>query len=146
MRYALGWPKGMAKQAAASCFKAWLEDFGSQGSREERAILSQVRSFFESHGASRFENANNPNANPIHQRAGFYRTDDQGFRLYMVLSEVYRKEICQGFEPKMVNQVLLNAGWIEPGKDGNASQKLRIKGIGIPRCYVFTDKIWSDND
>jgi len=141
-----GWPKGMAKHAAASCFKTWLDDFGSQGSREERAILSQVRAFFESHGASRFDSANSPNNNIIHQRAGFYRTDDQGFRLYVVLSEVYRKEICQGFEPKMVNQVLLNAGWIEPGKDGNASQKLRIKGIGIPRCYVFTDKIWSDND
>ncbi len=63
----------------------------------------------------------------------------------MVLSEVYRKEICQGFEPKMVNKVLINAGWIVPGNDGKASQKRRIKGIGIPRCYIFTEKVWSDD-
>lgn len=61
----------------------------------------------------------------------------------MVLSEVYSKEICQGFEPKMVTKVLLNAGWIVPGNDGSASQKLRIKGVGIPRCYVFTERLWS---
>lgn len=62
----------------------------------------------------------------------------------MVLSEVYRTEICQGFDPKMVNKALINAGWIIPGNDGKASQKRRIKGVGIPRCYIFTDKVWSD--
>ena len=32
------------------CFKAWLEDFGEHGNREDRAILSQVRAFFEKKG------------------------------------------------------------------------------------------------
>lgn len=62
----------------------------------------------------------------------------------MVLSEVFRNEVCQGFDPKMVTKVLINAGWITPGGDGKSSQKLRIKGIGIPRCYVFTERLWSD--
>ncbi len=80
-----GWPKGAAKQAAAQCFKDWLEDFGSNGNREDRAILSQVRAFFESHGASRFDNTREPNNERIHNRAGFYKTDNEGFRVYMVL-------------------------------------------------------------
>ena len=139
-----GWAKGASHQAAASCFKDWLEDFGCNGDREDRTILAQVRAFFESHGASRFDNAQEPNNERIHNRAGFYKTDEVGFRVYMVLSEVYRKEICKGFEPKMVTKVLLNAGWITPGNDGKASQKPRIKGVGIPRCYVFTERLWSD--
>ena len=139
-----GWAKGVTHQAAEKCFKDWLEDFGCNGNREDRAIFSQVRGFFESHGASRFDSTREPNNERIHNRAGFYKTDDEGFRVYMVLSEVYRKEICQGFEPKMVSKVLLNAGWITPGNDGKASQKPRIKGVGIPRCYVFTERLWSD--
>jgi putative DNA primase/helicase len=139
-----GWKRGTACNAAEKCFKAWLEDFGEHGNREDRAILAQVRGFFEKEGASRFENENHPNSERLYNRAGFYRTDEEGFRIFMVLSEVYRKEICQGFEPKMVNKVLNNAGWILPGNDGKASQKRRIKGVGIPRCYVFTDKVWSE--
>lgn len=139
-----GWKRGTACNAAEKCFKAWLEDFGEHGNREDRAILSQVRAFFEKEGASRFESENHPNSERLYNRAGFFRTDNEGFRIFMVLSEVYRKEICQGFEPKMVNKVLINAGWIVPGNDGKASQKRRIKGVGIPRCYVFTEKVWSD--
>lgn len=42
-----GWKRGTACQAAKKCFNAWLEDFGEHGNREDRAILSQVRAFFE---------------------------------------------------------------------------------------------------
>lgn len=136
-----GWVKGSSYQAAAKCFKDWL---GCDGNREDRAILSQVRAFFESHGASRFDSTREPNNERIHNRAGFYKTDDNGFRVYMVQSEVYRKEICQGFEPKMVTKMLLKAGWITPGNDGKASQKPRVKAVGIPRCYVFNERLWSD--
>ncbi|KTD63882.1 DUF927 domain-containing protein [Legionella spiritensis] len=140
-----GWNRGAAYQAAEKCFNAWLEDFGEHGNREDRAILSQVRAFFEKEGASRFESENNPNNERVYNRAGFFHTDNAGFRIFLVLSEVYRNEICQGFNPKMVNKVLIDAGWIIPGNDGKASQKRRIRGVGIPRCYVFTEKVWSDD-
>ncbi len=50
-----GWQKGEATSAVQKCFAVWLESFGGTGNREERAMLSQVRAFFEAHGASRFE-------------------------------------------------------------------------------------------
>jgi putative DNA primase/helicase len=99
----------------------------------------------KSHGASRFDSVNNPNSERIHNRAGFYKTDEQGFRVYLVLSEIFRKEICQGFEPKAVTRILIDKGWLVPGKDGKASQKPRNKGVGIPRCYVFTNRLWEDD-
>jgi hypothetical protein len=63
---------------------------------------------------------------------------------YMVLPEVFKNELCKGFEPRMVTRILLNAGWITPAPDGKASHKPRIKGVGTPRLYVFTDKIWGE--
>ncbi len=138
------WLQGESFRAAYECFKTWLLAFGWQGNREDRAILSQVRSFFESHGASRFDNIRTPNNDRINHRAGFYRTAENGDREYLVLSEVFRNEICQGFDQKVVARVLLHAGWLEPARDGSASQKLRVRGVGIPRLYVFTEKLWSD--
>ena len=137
-----GWCEGEATYAAHICFRAWLDAFGWHGNREDRTILSQVRAFFESHGASRFDSAQNPNGERIHNRAGFYRTADNGDREYLVLSEVFNKEICDGYDPKVVARVLVNAEWLQPSRNGTVSQKLRVRGIGIPRLYVFNNRIW----
>ncbi|HCX3359123.1 TPA: hypothetical protein OZK91_002415, partial [Legionella pneumophila] len=59
-----------------------------------------------------------------------------------VLTEVFKKELCMGFEPRMVVRVLMNEGWLKPAADGSPSHKPRIKGVGTPRLYMFTDKIW----
>ena len=139
-----GWQKGESFQAAHKCFQSWQESFGTEGNREDRAIFSQIRAFFEIHGTSRFDNVREPNNERIINRAGFYKTDDTGCRVYMVLPEVFKNELCKGFEPRMVTRLLLNAGWITPAPDGKASHKPRIKGVGTPRLYVFTDKIWGD--
>ncbi|VEG92511.1 DUF927 domain-containing protein [Legionella spiritensis] len=141
-----GWAAGEASKAARTCFKAWLDGFGATGNREERAILSQVRAFFEAYGASRFDDIQFPNNERIHNRAGFYRQDEHRDREYLVLSEIFKNEICQGFDSKLVISVLSKAGWLEPGKDGKNSQKPRVRGLGTPRCYVLTGKMWEDND
>ncbi len=60
----------------------------------------------------------------------------------MVLPEAYKNELCKDFEQKMVTRVLLNVGWISPAPDGKATHKPRIKGVGTPRLYKFTDRIW----
>ena len=139
-----GWEESESLQAAQRCFSAWLDAFGSDGNREERAIKAQVRSFFELHGASRFDNARSPNNEKVVNRAGFYQTDEQGFRRYMVLTEVYKNELCQGLDQRTVTKTLLLCGWLKAASDGKASHKPRIKGIGTPRLYVFTDKIWGE--
>ncbi len=139
-----GWERGESFRATQKCFLSWLEDFGTDGNREDRVIMAQVRAFFESYGASRFDNVREPNNERINNRAGFYRTDDEGYRVFMVLPEVFKNELCKGFEPRMSTRVLINAGWLKPAPDGKASHKPRIKGVGTPRLYFFTDKIWED--
>ena len=137
-----GWPEGEAINAARKCFAVWLESFGGTGNREERAMLAQVRAFFEAHGASRFEDVTATMDQRIPNRAGFYRTDANGAREFMVLPEAFKRDVCQGFDVKTVTAALLKAGWLAPGEGSRATQKPRIPGIGPTRCYVLTGSMW----
>lgn len=137
-----GWANGEAVIAAKKCFEAWLESFGGAGNREERNILSQVRAFFEAHGASRFEDIHATVDQRIINRAGFHRVGPNGEREYLVLPEAFKRDVCSGFDTPTATKMLLEAGWIEPGKDGKTSQKPRIPGMGPTRCYLFTSKMW----
>jgi putative DNA primase/helicase len=139
-----GWQKGEATQATRACFASWLENFGSVGNREERTILAQVRAFFEAHGASRFEYFLATSEQRVPNRAGFYRDGEDGEREFLVLSESFRREVCQGFDEKMVKRVLIDAGLLLPGKDGKPTQVIRFTGLGTSRVYVIRYK--GEND
>lgn len=137
-----GWHKGEAVQASKACFRAWLDSFGGSGNREDRAILAQVRGFFEAHGASRFEDVHAERDSRVINRAGFQRTSATGGREFLVLPEAFKREVCHGYDSKAVTRVLLGAGWITPGGDGKSTQKPRLPGMGPTRCYVFTQRMW----
>ncbi|SCX96070.1 DUF927 domain-containing protein [Nitrosospira sp. Nsp13] len=132
-----GWPEGEAIHAARKCFAAWMEAFGGCGNREERVILAQVRGFFETHGASRFEDISATIDQRILKRAGFYRNGVNEGREFLVLPETFRREICQGFDEKTVKKVLIAAGLLLPGKDKKPSQILRLPGLGSSRVYII---------
>lgn len=137
-RYGLtGWAENEATKAASKCFTAWLESFGGSGNREERAILNQVRAFFEAHGASRFEYLKATDDQRIHNRAGFYRAKENGDHEFLVLPEAFRREICQGFDEKMVKKTLIKAGLLLPANDGKPTHLIRMPGLGSSRAYVI---------
>ncbi|EQD72895.1 inner membrane protein [mine drainage metagenome] len=138
-----GWAEGEATQGVKRCFEAWLEGFGGTENREDRAILDHVKRFFESHGSARFENLEVDKGQRIINRAGFIRGNSRGNFEYLVLLEVFKNELCQGFDRKLVIQILKRNGWLEIGSDGRPNQKLSIRGFDKPRVYVFNDKIWS---
>ncbi len=138
-----GWPDGEATQAAKRCFAAWLESFGGTGNREDRALLAQVRGFFEAHGASRFEDIGATVDQRVINRAGFYRAGMDGAREFLVLPEAFKRDVCAGFDLKVSTRCLLAQGWIVPGGDGRPTQKPRLPGIGTARVFVFTNK-WAD--
>lgn len=148
-----GWPQGAALNAAAHCFKTWLDNRGGAGNQEQGAILAHVKAFFESHEESRFTPLSPiepPEGTPVvpvsHgrstiNRAGFKRASAGGGFEYLVLPEVFKREICNGYEPGTVTKVLIAAGWIKPDGGGRASRSERIPG-GKSRVYVFTSKLW----
>jgi len=138
-----GWVVGEATHAVRACFESWLDCFGGIGNREERDLLAQVRAFFEAHGASRFEDAEErDDQQRVINRAGFYRGGANGVREYLVLPEAFKNEVCKGRDSKAAEKLLIEHGWIEPGGDGRATQKPRLHGLGTTaRVYVFSAKV-----
>ena len=142
-----GWAQGEAEKGAKACFKSWLDSFGGGGDREERVTLMQVKAFFESHGASRFEDIAAPSDQRVINRAGFYRNTAYGEREYLVLPQVFRREIFFGIDEKAAEKLLVAKGWIAVAGDRRPTQKPRLPGMGTAvRVYVFTSKMWEGEE
>jgi putative DNA primase/helicase len=60
---------------------------------------------------------------------------------YFVLPEVFRVELCRGFDHKAMCKVLLAHGCLKPGKDREYDAKHRLPGMGPAWCYHVTPAI-----
>lgn len=135
-----GWAMGEASRAVGHCFQEWLQHRGNYDNQEKNYILAQVKGFFEAHGESRFSHWEDPNSHTLH-RAGFRRVREQGIYFY-VLPEVFRQEICRGYDYLQVCTCLRLMEWIECGQEQKAYRREYLPIIGRSRCYVFTPKLW----
>jgi putative DNA primase/helicase len=169
-----GWPTGEAEQGVRRCFDSWLAQRGGAGNAEVRQMLRQVRGFIEAHGSGRFASwyrtADDHSPKTL-QRAGFWRRigvngepintasarhagdleDPLVFGLaeeseleYFILPEVWRTEVCKGFDPQAVCRVLLehDALHVEPG---HYTVKVRPPGFGAIRCYRIKPQLMALN-
>jgi putative DNA primase/helicase len=161
-----GWESGEATAAARICFAAWLEGRGGSGNVEHGAILRQVSGFFQLHGEARFvpwHRATDDHKPNTINRAGFRRLvaadgttidsnadhyakygdrvhpkdAEESEQEYFVMPEVFKKEICKGFNPKSVTKLLIDRGLLMTDGASSATRKERLPGVGPVRCYRF---------
>lgn len=166
-----GWQPGEAERAARECFNAWLAARGGVGNGEVSAMLRQVRRFLEAHGEGRFtwwHRAVDDHAVKTLNRAGLRRmlnehgdpikTNNQhlsefGDKMpsssgehvsveYFVLAEVFKSEMCQGFDPQAVARVLVDHECLTVKEPGRYSVKERLPGLGPSRCYRIAPTIF----
>lgn len=146
-----GWERGEAQRAVKKCFDVWLANREGPAALEETRALAQVRQFIEMHGDSRFSKLNNFGdkdniGRDTINRAGFTRQSSSGDTEFLVLPEVFKAEICKGFDLRFVTRLLIREGWVKPGADGRASKNERIPGFSQPKkVYVLTSKVLSDD-
>lgn len=143
-----GWKEGEAIKAAQTCMKSWIEHRGGTGNNERAALLSQVKSMFEKHGDSRFENFDATGIQPlIRDRLGFKRkiSNQAGdVYWYYVLTDGFT-ELHKGYIKTFAINTLKEAGWLDINEMKEASQSIHIPAFGKKtRCYVLTDAIWDD--
>ncbi|MEM9626686.1 MAG: DUF927 domain-containing protein [Pseudomonadota bacterium] len=142
----LPWEPGEANWAAATCFKDWLSSRGGHGPAEQQGGLRQVRLFLEQHGSSRFEDvAPVEGHRPSINRAGFRRKEGDAWD-YLIMPEVWRDEICKGFDPKMIAKAMIDRGWMVPGDGKNLTKKESLPGIGQTRVYVIKSDFLTTDD
>ena len=142
----LPWEPGEATKAAARCFADWLALRGGVEPAEERDAIATVRRFIELHGASRFEGMGDlaprdgsgfTTDQRVVNRIGFRRRGEDGAIEYLILPEVWRSEVCAGFDPTMVAKVLASRDMLQKGSDGKPQVKVRLPGFASTvRCYI----------
>jgi putative DNA primase/helicase len=141
----LPWPHGEADNAAAICFSAWIDQRGGVGSAEKDAGLAQVRAFIEAHGASRFTDlsiGDGQNSFAVTtNRVGFRRKTESGRWQYLVLPELWKKEVCRGQDAKSVARDLIAQRLLLPDGAGKSSRPELIPGFGKTRVYVLSPDI-----
>jgi len=154
----LPWNGGAASKAALACFHSWLDFRGGTGAAEERKAIEQVRAFFEKHGSTRFElgddfaranlkdNSSNPTIVDKHNRAGFKIEDPASQDSeYWVLPEVYKKEVCEGFDYRMVCRALIAKGIMTTNPNVYTMNK-RLPGMGTynqKKVFVINSTIFA---
>jgi putative DNA primase/helicase len=138
-----GWRIGDAINAARVCFASWVDSRGDGENQEVRTILSKVKAFFELHGESRFSDVKDTSGRITTNRVGFCEST-LGGKLFYVLPEAYRSEICAGFNFKQVSKVLRERGWLIPDNEGKSLGRKTLPGMKSTRCYVFSEKMWED--
>lgn len=146
-----GWEPGASMHAAIACFKAWLQAFGGEGGKEERAMIEQVRHFLELHGEARFTDSERSNAVDSHapktlNRAGFRKKNHEGDSEFFCLSEVFKTEICKGFDYRAVARLLIDQGHMKPGDGRNLATNKRLPGCGMQRVFHLLPTIWSSQN
>lgn len=166
-----GWPDGEALRAVRQCFNAWLGARGHLDNGEDAAMLRQVRQFLELNAEGRltwWHRAMDDHAPKTLNRAGFRRklnalgrpitsepfprqaTDEEGTEVdYIILREVFEREVCRGFDPRAVAKLLKRRGHLIGEK---ASGEMRLldrqvlPGMGNVKapCYHIAASIFTD--
>ncbi len=144
-----GWPAGEADNAARVCFAAWLRSRGTDGAAEPAAMLTQVRLFLAQHGEARFSpwrDADESHKPRTINRAGFRKgRDDSGGLAYYVEAEVFRAEVCSGFDARQVARTLGLAGALRLDSNGGFTRRERLPDGRKARVYVILPELWSDD-
>lgn len=144
-----GWPEGMAMKSVEGCYRAWLSARGGAGNAEERDMIRQVIEFLERNGESRFTHYGRAEKSDDHMpdtvnRAGFKRpaSEEDGAPFeFFVLYEVFKRDVCKGFDSRDVAKVLKQHGFIKTDKD-RPTKSVRLPTMGKVHCYQILPAIF----
>src|SRR5579884_303683 len=133
------WQQGEARAAAAWALNQWIEHRGGTEPAEIRQAIEQVRLMIELHGGSRFEPLDDVDVKPVPNRLG-WRKGSGPVREWMIPPQVWKSEICNGFDPTMVARVLAERKMLR--RQGGDTFQCGVKiGGKSTRAYVLTAAI-----
>lgn len=116
-----GWSENEAISAMAKLFNEWLAARGP-GRSDEDAAIRQVRLFLEQHTDARFRRLGGANRGDdqrtINNQAGYIEHNGSGeIETYYILPEMFRAEVCKGYDVKQVAKILHTRGWLRTTHD-----------------------------
>jgi putative DNA primase/helicase len=148
------WEEGQPTADAQELLQAWLKERGGATAYEARQIVAQVRHFLAAHGDARFDDLDPPPVSvtgqelerrPVLNRAGWRKGAGDDRRWY-VPPEVFRREVCAGFNLTEAARVLAKMGALDKAADGKSAQVVRLPGMKPQRLYVLTPAIFEGEE
>ena len=138
------WAEGEAEAAAARALEDWIATRGGSESAEVREAIMQVRRFIEAHGESRFAPLDDVDARPVPNRVG-WRKGVGAERVWYVLPEQWRAEVCEGINPAATAKALAERGMLRRDSAGKLQRSERTP-YGTKRVYVITALIFDGGE
>ena len=137
-----GMRPGAGEAGVRQCFNEWLEENGT-GNREDRRIIEQVIAFMDVNALSmRFSDWNAQTWNQNH--AG-YRKQEGSIDEYWIIPVVFENEVCKGYSPRKVCEVLHNRQWLKKADNGRWQHQRKRNG-SASRFYVLMGEAPPDFD
>ncbi|WP_411690902.1 hypothetical protein [Acinetobacter towneri] len=139
-----GWKSGTAFNAVQQVFNQWLGSFEQVGDFEDREMLAHVKAFFEANESSRFESItpDPDHAERIYNRVGYWKIEN-GEKVFYVLPEQFKKEICKGYDSRKVARALLTHNLLEHDT-GKSVKTVRLpcRNLAV-KVYAIRESIFS---
>ena len=138
------WQTGTAINAVKTVFNEWVNSFEYVGDYQTKEYILHVKAFFEANESSRFE-AITPDPDHIEKiinRVGYWKIEN-GEKLFLVLPEQFKNEVCKGQDSRKVAKALLIEELIEHDTGKNTKTvRLPSRSKAI-RVYAVKDAIFS---
>lgn len=139
-----GWQAGTAFNAVKTVFNEWVNNFEYVGDYESREYILHVKAFFEANESSRFESIT-PDPDHIEKiinRVGYWKIEN-GEKLFLVLPEQFKNEVCKSLDSRKVAKALLIQELLEHDTGKNTKTvRLPSRSKAI-RVYAVKDAIFS---
>ncbi|WOE32961.1 MULTISPECIES: DUF927 domain-containing protein [unclassified Acinetobacter] len=139
-----GWKAGTAFDAVKTVFNTWVNGFEYVGDYQNREYILTVKAFLEAYESSRFE-AITPDIESIEKiinRVGYWKIE-KGEKLFIVLPEQFKNEVCKGHDSKKVANALLIEKLLEHDT-GKTSKTVRVPARkNALKAYVVKEAIFS---
>ena len=137
-----GMRQGAGEAGIRQCFNEWLEENGT-GNREDRRIIEQVTAFMDVNALSmRFSDWN---AQTVNQNNAGYRKQEGSIDEYWIIPVVFEDEVCKGYSPRKVCEVLHDRQWLKKADNGRWKHQRKRNGVAS-RFYVLIGEAPPDFD
>ena len=137
-----GMRQGAGEAGVRQFFNEWLEENGT-GNREDRRIIEQAIAFMDVNALSmRFSDWNSQTVNRDH--AG-YRKQEGSIDEYWIIPVVFENEVCKGYSPRKVCEVLHDHEWLKKADNGRWQHQRKRNG-SASRFYVLMEEAPPDFD
>jgi putative DNA primase/helicase len=133
------WREGEASESAAWALARLIKERGGTEPAEVSQAIAAVRLFIEAHGEARFDSLDDTGARPVNNRAGWRKATGED-RRWLIPTETWKREVCDGLDANFVASVLAERGMLERSGDG-FQKTMRIEGRP-QRVRVITPRIF----